>query len=322
MDTNLASRMTMDDETIISDYSNHTNNRSAAPFVSERLQVFQNVPSDPLKRKSFTPNELNGYSGMTDTTVSERSAAFKAAARKVILTNRVSLIPSLRVEEKGKRILREEWIKNNSPHCSPTKQKKGLTEPLTDDINCQILDFGHERDEEHSQRMYEYPREHSNPKEHSSSTARIELDTFSFGKVSSLQSKFITPENFNENSNDENRKESQVRSEMNLLVKNVKVAERASNYNIIPNKTDTLDSNSIDYYSENERKESHIHSEMISLVANVKVAERASNYNIIPRNDRNEGIDKDRRECVQRLPNGKYYLVPFFVCFYFYSFIC
>ena len=100
---------------------------STTSFVSELLQVFQNVPSEILKKRSFPDPDMggySGYSGMHESTVSERSLAFK--------TNRESLIPTLRLEEKGKRILREEWIKNNSPNSSPHKSKSSSPKPVHD----------------------------------------------------------------------------------------------------------------------------------------------------------------------------------------------
>lgn len=114
-------------------------------LISELLQVFQNVTSDPSKKRTLPDvditgkNVLSGYSGMHDTTVQERSLAFNSKS------NRDSLIPTLRVEEKGKRILREEWIKNNSPASSPCKSKSNSPKPITDNTVNIVTEFEDER---------------------------------------------------------------------------------------------------------------------------------------------------------------------------------
>jgi hypothetical protein len=78
---------------------------STSPFVSNRLMAIENKSTDKGTKR---PTEGNGYSGMHEATVLERMRLFTSNN-----SSRSSTSP--RVEEKSKRVLREDWIKEGTP---------------------------------------------------------------------------------------------------------------------------------------------------------------------------------------------------------------
>lgn len=79
---------------------------STSPFVSNRLMAFENKSTDKGTKR---PTEGNGYSGMHEATVLERMRLFTSNN-----SSRSSSSPRVQ-EEKSKRVLREDWIKESTP---------------------------------------------------------------------------------------------------------------------------------------------------------------------------------------------------------------
>jgi hypothetical protein len=79
---------------------------STSPFVSNRLMAIENKSTDKGRK---APTEGNGYSGMHEATVLERMRLFTSNN-----SSRSSSSPRVQ-EEKSKRVLREDWIKESTP---------------------------------------------------------------------------------------------------------------------------------------------------------------------------------------------------------------
>lgn len=264
------------------------------PFVSERLYVFENAPTIPSRKRSSLSNDVDGYSGMSESTVSERALAFKFAAKKVVALNRQSLIPSLRMEEKGKRILREEWIRNNSPTSSPDKAM--ARSPLKEK---KIPSSGYI-----DQRLKEAsPR----PKRSSMSSARTELPRMlAHVKVSERASNYTAYEEehsqrrrssrFLARSESSSLILSEARTEMPTMLAHVKVSERASNYHSpLGDEENPYQSSSI--LGGTSLSNSTARTEIPKMLAHVKVSSLSSNFlsvDVIPREEHSREHSKTK----------------------------
>ena len=163
---------------------------STSPFVNTRLQAIENKPSD---QRTERPTVRKGYSGMSEATVSERMLMFSSN------NSSRSRSPHKQHEEKKQRILREDWIRENTPI------KNG-------DDEVENTEFGGIPRNRDSKRI---------------SQARIEVPLLlAHVKVSERVSNFGTEDN------QLARKGSAPRDEMPSLLAHVRVAERASSFSI------------------------------------------------------------------------------------------
>ena len=247
------------------------------PFVSERLQTYQSAPINQPSKRSSLSNDVDRYCGMSESSVSERALAFKSAAKKVVASNRQSLIPNLRVEEKGKRILREEWIKNNSPISSPDKAKNHPPRPKTKRIAS--TSFIDQRQKSISPRA----------KRSSMSSARTEMPKMlAHVKVSERASNYTAHEEESSQRGSSRyltRSESpslvlsEARTEMPTMLAHVKVSERASNYHIPIGDDDHHTNSSI--LGGTSLSHSTARTEMPTMLAHVKVSSLSSNFHSV-----------------------------------------
>ena len=244
------------------------------PFVSERLHAFQGAPTNQSSRKSSFSNDVDRYCGMSETSVSERALAFKPAAKMAVASNKQSLIPKVRVEEKGKRILREEWIKNNSPISSPDKAKNYPLRQKAKRITS--TGFIDQREKSISPRA----------KRSSMSSARTEMPRMlAHVKVSERASNYTAHEEessqrrssrYLTRSDSPSLVLSEARTEMPTMLAHVKVSERASNYHI-PAGDDEHHTNS-SILGSTSQPPSTARTEMPTMLAHVKVSSLSSNY--------------------------------------------
>lgn len=164
---------------------------STSPFVNTRLQAIENKPFDRHAAKLIV---RKGYSGMSEATVSERMLMFSSN------NSSRSRSPHKLHEEKKQRILREDWIRENTPI------KDG-------DDEVENTEFGGIPRNRDSKRI---------------SQARIEVPLLlAHVKVSERVSKIGTGDE-----NVPSIKGSTPRDEMPSLLAHVRVAERASSFSI------------------------------------------------------------------------------------------